>query len=388
MLRSAWMASAPGPRRRAAWFFRTSCRGALLALWLCLPAPASLAAGLPVVSDDGGLAYYVGRYETGLGPEELGVIVNDADPLSVRIGRYYQEKRGIPDANVIHVRFAPGGTVMTRAVFEKVRAMAAAGTPARVQAYALAWTSPYRVECMAITAAFAFGFHRDFCASGCAPTAQSPYFDSASRAPARDHRMRPAMMLAGLDFAAVKSLIDRGVASDYTQPAGTGYLLDTGDRARNVRAATFANVTRRLDDRVRFVHLKADYIENRQDVLFYFTGAARVPQLHTNTFLPGAVADHLTSGGGRLTDSVQMSSLRWLEAGATASYGTALEPCNFPQKFPRVDILTKRYLQGETVIEAYWKSVAMPGQGVFIGEPLAKPYGRVPAARTARHAAP
>lgn len=32
------------------------------------------------------------------------------------------------------------------------------------------------------------------------------------------------------------------------------------------------------------------------------------------------------------------------------------------------------YLQGETLIEAYWKSVAMPGQGIFIGEPLAKPF--------------
>ena len=29
-----------------------------------------------------------------------------------------------------------------------------------------------------------------------------------------------------------------------------------------------------------------------------------------------------------------MSSLKWLEAGATASYGTVVEPCSFPQKFP------------------------------------------------------
>jgi hypothetical protein len=33
-----------------------------------------------------------------------------------------------------------------------------------------------------------------------------------------------------------------------------------------------------------------------------------------------------------------------------------------------------RYLQGETLIEAYWKSVLMPGQGIFIGEPLAAPF--------------
>ena len=71
-----------------------------------------------------------------------------------------------------------------------------------------------------------------------------------------------------------------------------------------------------------------------------------------------------------------MSALRWLEAGATGSYGAVVEPCNFPQKFPNPVIAIGRYLQGETLIEAYWKSVAMPGQGVFIGEPLASPFRR------------
>lgn len=75
-----------------------------------------------------------------------------------------------------------------------------------------------------------------------------------------------------------------------------------------------------------------------------------------------------------MTGSSQMSSLRWLEAGATASYGTVIEPCAFIAKFPDPQILLKHYLAGETLIESYWKSVLMPGQGVFIGEPLARPY--------------
>jgi hypothetical protein len=70
-----------------------------------------------------------------------------------------------------------------------------------------------------------------------------------------------------------------------------------------------------------------------------------------------------------------MSSLRWLEAGATGSYGTVVEPCNFTTKFPNPALLLRHYLAGETLIESYWKSVAMPGQGIFIGEPLARPYG-------------
>jgi hypothetical protein len=70
-----------------------------------------------------------------------------------------------------------------------------------------------------------------------------------------------------------------------------------------------------------------------------------------------------------------MSSLRWLEAGATGSYGTVVEPCNFLKKFPDPGVVIRRYLQGETLIEAYWKSVAWPGQGIFIGAPLARPFG-------------
>lgn len=126
---------------------------------------------------------------------------------------------------------------------------------------------------------------------------------------------------------------------------------------------------------VKLKRIKADYIENKPDVLFYFTGVAQVAKLDSNTFVPGAIADHLTSAGGMLTNSFQMSSLRWLEAGATGSYGAVIEPCNFVEKFPNPGIVVSRYTQGETLIEAYWKSVVMPGQGIFIGEPLAKPYG-------------
>ena len=41
------------------------------------------------------------------------------------------------------------------------------------------------------------------------------------------------------------------------------------------------------------------------------------------------------------------------------------------------------YLNGETLVEAYWKSVLMPGQGVFVGDPLARPFGGVRATASA-----
>lgn len=80
--------------------------------------------------------------------------------------------------------------------------------------------------------------------------------------------------------------------------------------------------------------MRQDVLEGAQDIMIYQTGLARVGKLETLRFLPGALADHLTSYGGDLLGSGQMSSLRWLEAGATASYGTVSEPCNHWQKFP------------------------------------------------------
>jgi uncharacterized protein (TIGR03790 family) len=73
-----------------------------------------------------------------------------------------------------------------------------------------------------------------------------------------------------------------------------------------------------------------------------------------------------------------MSALSWIAQGATASYGSVSEPCNILGKFSNVSVLFEHYSHGETALEAYWKSVAMPGQGLFIGEPLARPYAARP----------
>jgi uncharacterized protein (TIGR03790 family) len=313
--------------------------------------------------------------KTSLSPADLAVIVNDGDPLSREIAAYYQSRRGIPDANMIHVRFTPGRTSITRDEFARIKAEVDRQTPPSIQAYALTWAAPYRVDCMSITSAFAFGYDEAYCAHGCRATKMNPYYNSASLAPYRDFKMRPAMALAGLNFQNVKELIDRGVAADDTRPPGTGYLVSTNDKERNVRAAVFPKIVAAARDWVRLRSVNANYIQDKKDVLFYFTGLAQVPGLDSLRFVPGAMADHLTSTGGQLTDSGQMSSLRWLESGATGSYGTVVEPCNFPGKFPNPALAIAWYLQGASLIEAYWKSVAWPGQGIFIGEPLAAPFG-------------
>ena len=320
--------------------------------------------------------------EAALQPTQLGVIVNDADPQSVAIGKYYAERRRIPADNVIHISFRSDKPVLDAAVFKEIYQHVRAQSKQTIQAYALTWASPYRVNCMSITSAFTFGYAKRYCAKGCTATAPNPYFDSDSERPMDDYGIRPTMSIAARTFENAAFLIDRGVQSDFTKPRASAYLVVTGDKARSTRATDYFNARRSSAMQIPVKIVRAEGIRDVFDIMFYFTGIRSVPFLDSLGFLPGALGDHLTSSGGKMPDSSQMSAMRWLEAGATGSFGTVVEPCNFPQKFPSAKIAMKHYLAGDSLIEAYWKSVAWPGQGIFIGEPLAKPYADMPSIKS------
>ncbi|MDD2761000.1 MAG: TIGR03790 family protein [Methylomonas sp.] len=309
-----------------------------------------------------------------LSAEDLAIIVNDNDDTSRRIADYYRQKRHIPAEQVIHVRLPLRRAVLTRSEFEKIKKQVDDQTPKHVQAFALTWLQPFRVECMSITTAFAAGFDPDFCADGCKMTRKNPYFASELGRPYDKYGWRPTMVVAAQNFAETQKLIDRGIAADYSRAQGSAYLLKTSDHARSSRAAVFPDIAEKFRPFWPVNYLEQDFIAGRDDVMFYFTGLVSVPHIKDNRFLPGAVADHLTSAGGVMSGSSQMNILEWIKAGATGSYGAVVEPCNFPEKFSNPAVLMYHYLRGSSLIEAYWKSVALPGQGIFIGEPLAKPF--------------
>jgi uncharacterized protein (TIGR03790 family) len=268
----------------------------------------------------------------------------------------------------------PDRAVIDRAEVRALRAELLEKLPSNVQSLLLVWSKPYAVECMSITTAIAAGYQAAFCEPGCARTQPSPLYDSDGWLPADTTGWLPAMLLPTQDEALARAVIERGVRADGSRPPGTVYLVRTSDESRSVRAAGYGDAKAIVAGRVRVLDVRAPSTGSPADIVAYFTGAAQVTELPTLGFRPGAAADHLTSNGGILEGSPQMSAMEWLRQGATASYGTVSEPCNHLGKFPSPSIFLDHYLRGETVLEAYWKSVAMPGQGLFIGEPLAKPY--------------
>lgn len=314
---------------------------------------------------------------------QIGLIVNRADPYSVEVGRYYAQVRQLEPDQVLELDL-PLQSQLGRADFEALRRRIEGHFGPGIQALALAWTRPYGVSCMSITSALALGVDEDLCRNPCSRPGASPYFNSASDQPWRDHGLRPSMLLAAGSVSGARALIDRGAAADGSLglrgalPAEAWYL-STRDAARNVRAPLFppAGLLRSISVQVE-VAVGDLPPPGRSRVLLVQTGVAQLgASVDTIAWAPGALADHLTSFGGVLDGSHgQSQATAWIDAGATASHGTVSEPCNHPQKFPHPQLLLLHYLQGASAVEAYWKSVAWPQQSLFVGDPLAAPFGR------------
>lgn len=334
---------------------------------------------------------------SGLAPADLAVIVAEGDALSEAAGAAYVAARGVPATNLIRVRVNTASATLSAADFALLKtdidAKLAATVPG-VQATLLAWSAPSRVVgacAMGITSAMTLGYDTRYCnpspaAAVCTETAASPLYDSESRRPWADVQLRPSMLLGATTLAGAQALIDRGVAADATRPAGEGWLVRTNDADRSVRWVDFAALPAAWGSALKLNYVdnsggadSANALTGRTDVLFYLSGLRSVASLNTLQFRPGALADTLTSTGGLLPGGGgQMPITAWLDAGATASYGTVEEPCNFQQKFSRASVLIDHYWRGATAIEAYWKAVQWPGQGLFIGEPLAQPFRDTP----------
>jgi uncharacterized protein (TIGR03790 family) len=364
---------------RGVHFRRWVGNGVVLLVWVWLAAMAVNTQAQGVAS---------GRATNHLTAADLGLVINTADPYSVAVGDYYARQRGIPPEQILRVEL-PVKATLTALEFESFSKQVREHMGSQVQALALSWAQPYAVECNSITAALTLGFAPEICSQTCAPTPLSRYFNSTSARPFSELGLRPSMLIAAKSIASAQALIDRGIASDRQlgkrgAPPVNAVFVNTQDAARNVRVALFprdGNITARnvqgaaTETGVRVVRRDATDTSPLQRVFLYQTGLIRMDSIDTAQWLPGALADHLTSTGGRLLDTQgQMSALDWLEAGATASYGTVTEPCNHLQKFPHPQVLLLHYMSGATALEAYWRSVAWPAQGVFVGEPLAAPF--------------
>ncbi len=327
------------------------------------------------------------------------VVVNPNSPDSLALGNYYCELRHVPPQNVVRLQNWTGGNqVWSRAQFQTalldplLAELTARDLEQQIDFVLLSMDIPYAIteagSGNSTTSVLFYGFKPNIAPASPAITCAAPPFSFNSYAFSESvFRDSPpdtapanaflAMMLTGTNLEAAKQTVDQGVTSDGTFPSAPVFLASTYDGSRDVRAVLFDDTIfdTRVQGNMLVVRTNQDTPYGLSGLLGYQTGLQNFSIL-PQTFVPGAMADDLTSYGGViLVPNDQTTLLAFTAAGATASYGTVVEPCNDPAKFPSpMDYFYQA--RGFSVAECYYQSVLNPFQGLLVGEPLASPFAR------------
>jgi len=326
------------------------------------------------------------------------VVVNQASTNSLQLGNDYCEQRGVPPQNVLRLTNWTGGSInWSPAEFQNdlqqplLALVASRGLTNQAQFVLLSMDIPYRVTDgvneNSTTAALFYGFKTNGEPVEGIPSCSLP--DNTSNSYAYSElpfdRAAPntactnsflAMMLTDVDLAHAETTLARALAAEGSGPTQAVYLAKTTDEARSSRFVLFDNAV--FENRVVGDYAVQRISGDSMDFtnLFGLQAGLDIYSLNANTFVPGALGDSLTSFAGYILDpTAQTTALAFLEAGASGSYGTIVEPCSYTQKFPDpVDYFYQT--RGFSLAEAYYQSVLNPFQGIFVGEPLAAPFAR------------
>ena len=326
------------------------------------------------------------------------VVVNQNSTNSLQLGNDYCERRGVPPQNLLRMTGWTGGSInwspgdfQTYLLNPLLAMIASRGLTNQAEFVLLSMDIPYRVTDgtgqNSTTSALFYGFKTNgppvVGYASCSLPDNSSNSYAYSELPfslARPNTAATnsflAMMLTDNNLAGAENILNRGVAADFSYPTQTVYLAKTSDVARNVRFVEFDNSVFENqvagNDAVARIETDSTAFTN----LFGLMTGLWNFSLATNAFVAGGVSDTLTSFGGYILESSsQTPLLAFLEAGASGSYGTVVEPCNYTQKFPDpVDYFYQT--RGFSLAEAYYQSVLNPFQGLMVGEPLAAPFAR------------
>lgn len=183
----------------------------------------------------------------------------------------------------------------------------------------------------------------------------------------------------------VLNYLTRSAAADGTFPKGTIYYMRNDNVRSTTRRPGFAFAVDDLD-RLGVDAAILDGIApvGKRDVQGAMLGSSIVRWSETgSTIRPGAIVENLTSFGGDLSAGGGQTPLtEFLRYGAAGSSGTVVEPYAIQAKFP-VPAIHVHYARGCSLAEAFYQSVASPFQLLIVGDPLCRPWARIPSVRVA-----
>lgn len=316
------------------------------------------------------------------------VVLNHNSADSVALGNYYCERRQIPPENVLRIDWSGGNITWDVTQFQTnllqplLQAIATRGLSNQIHYVVLSMDIPYRTingpTANSTTASLFYGAKNTSGLGGLTLT-NSYYlsegvFPGAAPTSASGYSFL-ATMITGTSLAQAKQLVDQGVDSDGTFPEAPVRLAKTTDALRNLRSTAFdhAIFNTRLRGDYQIIRTNENAPVGLSGLLGYQTGVASF-NISPNTFVPGAMADSMTSFGGMIFEATgQTTALAFIGAGAAGSYGTVTEPSATTTKFPD----PQNYFfqaRGFSLAECYYQSLHTPYQGLIVGEPLAAPF--------------
>ena len=316
----------------------------------------------------------------------VAVVVNQASPNSLELGNYYCERRGVPPENLIRINWSGGNTTWTRSDFETVllnpllTALSDRQLAGQIQYVVLSMDIPFAVSENTVvnstTSPLFYGFKSGTKDNENSYAGSEGAFGEVVPSTAPGYSFLATMITAG-SLQQAKALVDRGVNSDATHPTQQVLLAKSSDSARNKRYTLFdqAIFSTRLTGHDTVQRIDSDVVSGRSNLLGFQTGLANF-SISPNTFIPGAMADSMTSYGGIIFGpNGQTTLLAFIHAGASGSYGTVTEPGAVISKFPS-PLVYFYQARGFSLAECYYQGVQFPHQGLIVGEPLAAPYAR------------
>ena len=331
----------------------------------------------------------------------VAIIVNQNSINSVQLGNFLREQRHVPPQNYLRINWTGTNTVWTLTDYSNtllnpfLSMLSSRQLTNQIDYVVLSMDIPYRIT----NGANGFGSTTSTMFYGIKPDSRDlltcPLADGSSNSYAGSEgifRATPpngpgsnsflVTMITASNLTLAEKTVAQGVSSDGTFPTQPVVLVESTDTIRNVRYLAFDNAVFNARLRGNYAMERVNAFTNNTynylvptNILGYQNGSA-VLTVTTNCFVPGAMADSLTSFGGQiLENNDQTPILAFLAGGATGTYGTVAEPCNYPQKFP--DPQNYFYqARGFSLAECYYQSVTNPYQGMVMGEPLAAPFAK------------
>lgn len=174
--------------------------------------------------------------------------------------------------------------------------------------------------------------------------------------------------------------LHRAASADFTHPQGGFYFCSTDDIRTKTRRPGFSHAV----DLLRQMGFEASIVtdrlpKNRPSVLGVQAGTPTFDWKSCGSqFVPGALAENLTSLGGVIGAGGRQTRLtEFIKAGAAGSSGSVTEPYALQQKFPHSQMYVY-YASGASLAEAFYMSVRAPYQLLIVGDPLCQPFSNAP----------